>query len=158
MDYITPMSKLSTTEERRIADDETSVHIRKVRTPNGARLEIVDPASGRSTQLDPLELEGVTWQEDQFFTDILDTGPRAAVQVSRDDFTQEGVFTIQNEYTLVEMVVADIRERDCLLVRSSKTGYATHLSASDLAVLAKREKIFFSNLLQNPLGPEDEED
>jgi hypothetical protein len=44
-----------------------------VQTRNGVRLRISVPASGHQILLCPLELEALTWQDQEFFTGLLAT-------------------------------------------------------------------------------------
>ena len=56
-----------------VANEFTQVEVRKRRTRNGERLEIVSPGLGRSILLDPLELESLTWQDPTLFSTLLAT-------------------------------------------------------------------------------------
>ena len=56
-----------------VANEFTQVEVRKRRTRNGERLEIVSPNLGRSILLDPLELESLTWQDAALFSTLLVT-------------------------------------------------------------------------------------
>lgn len=147
-------SNSSNTDEWEIAGGERNVSVRKVQTRNGERLEIIDQRSGRAARFDSLELESVTWQSDQFFTDILGVSKRPPVDVTPQAFAGDSMSEISNEYALVQIAVADAPNGDRLLVRSVKTGHMTHLGGDELAALADQEKAFFSNLLRTPLGPE----
>ncbi len=61
-----------------IGNEFTFVRVRKVHTRNGVRLEIHSPRLGYRIQLDPLELESLTWQTTETFSRFLETpfGPR----------------------------------------------------------------------------------
>ena len=50
-----------------IANEFAIVHVRKVHTPNGERLEIEAPRRGRLIRLDPLELESIACHDDEAF-------------------------------------------------------------------------------------------
>lgn len=50
-----------------IANEFSVVHVRKVHTPNGERLEIESPRRGRLIRLDPLELESIACHDDESF-------------------------------------------------------------------------------------------
>lgn len=65
-----------------LANEYAAVEVRKVRTHNGVRLEIVAPRLGRGIRLCPLELETLTWQEHSTFSEFLETpfGPEAEVE------------------------------------------------------------------------------
>jgi hypothetical protein len=50
-----------------IANEFAYVHVRKVHTKNGERLEIESPRRNSLIRLDPLELEAIACQDDQSF-------------------------------------------------------------------------------------------
>ncbi len=54
-----------------IANEFAAVQVRKVRTRNGERLEIASTRLGHSVRLDALELESLTWQSPDFFSQLL---------------------------------------------------------------------------------------
>ena len=56
-----------------LANEYAMVTVRKVRTRNGVRLEIVAPRLGRGIRLDPVELETLTWQSHETFSQWLRT-------------------------------------------------------------------------------------
>lgn len=56
-----------------VVNEFTAVEVRKRRTRNGERLEIVSPGLGRSILLDALELESLTWQDVSTFSALLET-------------------------------------------------------------------------------------
>lgn len=62
-----------------LANEFASVRVRVAHTRNGARLEIVSPNLGRGIRLCPLQLESLTWQTPETFSDFLRTpfGPEA---------------------------------------------------------------------------------
>jgi hypothetical protein len=62
-----------------IGNEFTIVHAQAVSTRNGMRLELRSPRMGFSIQLDPLELESLTWQTTETFSKLLETpyGPGA---------------------------------------------------------------------------------
>ena len=57
----------------RLANEFTTVEVRKVATRNGERLEICSRKLGFVVRLDPLELEALTWQEPLTFSRMLET-------------------------------------------------------------------------------------
>lgn len=63
----------------RLGNEFTAVVVDCVPTRNGARLRISVPASGRQILLCPLELEALTWQDHEMFSQLLATphGPEA---------------------------------------------------------------------------------
>lgn len=54
-----------------IANEFTTVTVEKVHTRNGERLEIVSPRLGYRIQLDPMELESLSWQPKDTFSQFL---------------------------------------------------------------------------------------
>lgn len=56
-----------------LANEYAAVLVRLVHTHNGVRLEISSPQLGRRIQLDPLELESLTWQSHETFSSFLRT-------------------------------------------------------------------------------------
>ena len=54
-----------------LANEFAAVTVRVVDTGNGVRLRIESARSGRSIDLDPLELESLTWQSHDVFTGFL---------------------------------------------------------------------------------------
>jgi hypothetical protein len=63
-----------------LANEYALVQVRAVSTRNGVRLEITAPRLDRSIRLCPLELEALTWQTSETFSEFLRTpfGPEAA--------------------------------------------------------------------------------
>ena len=57
-----------------IANEFAEVHVRRVMTRNGMRLEISSPRTATAVRLDPLELEVLTRQEPEFYSDLLEKG------------------------------------------------------------------------------------
>jgi hypothetical protein len=56
-----------------LANEYAAVQVRKVHTRNGVRLEILSPKLGRGIRLCPLELEALTWQDHEMFSELLRT-------------------------------------------------------------------------------------
>jgi hypothetical protein len=65
-----------------VSNEFTTVRVRTVNTRNGERLEIQSAKLGRSVQLDPLELESLTWWNARNFSELLKTpyGPEEDVE------------------------------------------------------------------------------
>lgn len=65
-----------------IANEFTTVEVRKVTTRNGERLLVRSTKLGFAVALDPLELESLTWQDASLFSELLRTpyGPEADVE------------------------------------------------------------------------------
>jgi hypothetical protein len=56
-----------------IANEYSLARVRKVRTRNGERLEISAPKQEKKILLDPLELETLTWQTKETFSELFAT-------------------------------------------------------------------------------------
>lgn len=56
-----------------IGNEFSEVHVSLVRTRNGTRLRIRNAKSDREVLLCPLELESLTWQSPDLFTELLAT-------------------------------------------------------------------------------------
>jgi hypothetical protein len=69
----------------RLGNEFAEVVVERVRTRNGARLRITVPSSGRQVMLCPLELEALTWQGHEMFSELLKTphGPQDAAEDAR---------------------------------------------------------------------------
>ena len=70
--------------EMTLANEFASVIVRKLATRNGERLEITSQYFGSSTRLDALQLEGLSWQDTEFFSQAL-RGSRGPVPPNHDD-------------------------------------------------------------------------
>jgi hypothetical protein len=57
-----------------IANEFAEVLVRRVLTRNGMRLEISSPRTATTVRLDPLELESLTKQTPEFYSDLLEKG------------------------------------------------------------------------------------
>jgi hypothetical protein len=64
---------LAAGEPADLANEFAHVRVRVVQTHNGVRLEILAPKLGRAIRLDPVELETLTWQTHQLFSELLRT-------------------------------------------------------------------------------------
>jgi hypothetical protein len=68
------------TSQIRLGNEFTEVIVERVQTRNGARLRISVPSSGREILLCPLELEALTWQDHELFSQLLGTPPGGSVE------------------------------------------------------------------------------
>ncbi len=55
-----------------IANEFAEVTVRRVQTRNGVRLEIASTRLNTSIRLDALELESLTWQSPEVFSEFLE--------------------------------------------------------------------------------------
>ena len=58
-------------EPIRLGNEFAEVVVERVSTRNGARLRVFVPSSGAEILLCPLELEALTWQDQDFFSRLL---------------------------------------------------------------------------------------
>jgi hypothetical protein len=54
-----------------IANEFSEIEVRRVETHNGTRLLIDAPKSGQWIAIDPMELEALTWQTTQTFSEMI---------------------------------------------------------------------------------------
>jgi hypothetical protein len=54
-----------------IANEFATVLVSRIETRNGVRLRVTSPRLQRGIDLDPLELECLTWQSHEFFSQLL---------------------------------------------------------------------------------------
>ncbi|UGS35320.1 hypothetical protein [Capillimicrobium parvum] len=76
------MDDLPGSEPIELANEYATVQVRKVHTRQGVRLEIVAPKLGYGIRLDPVELEVLTWQSHELFSELLKTpfGPEGEAE------------------------------------------------------------------------------
>jgi hypothetical protein len=56
-----------------LSNEYATVELYEVRTQNGVRLELISPKLHHRIVLDPLELESLSWQEKDIFSEFLST-------------------------------------------------------------------------------------
>lgn len=59
-----------------VANEFADVRVRRVSTRNGARLEIYSPRRGTRVHLDAVELDLLSFQEPEVFSEMLERTPR----------------------------------------------------------------------------------
>lgn len=59
-----------------VANEFADVQVRRVRTRNGVRLEIFSPRRGTRVHLDAVELDLLSFQEPEIFSEMLERTPR----------------------------------------------------------------------------------
>jgi hypothetical protein len=74
--------ELPGTEPLELANEYAAVNVRMVHTGQGVRLEIASPRLGRGIRLCPVELEALTWQSHELFSELLRTpfGPESEAE------------------------------------------------------------------------------
>jgi hypothetical protein len=58
-----------------VANEFAEVEVRPLRTRNGIRLEIYSPRRGTRVALDAVELDVLSYQEPEFFSELLERMP-----------------------------------------------------------------------------------
>src|SRR5699024_4813006 len=113
-----------TDDELRIGTDDVEVTLQKVRTPTGERLAVHNENRG-STRLDALDLESLTWQDAEFFVELVDeTYGYQSIDPSPHESAQ---LQISNEYTVIRLSTVD--DDRAVEVTSPKMGYGTRVDA-----------------------------
>lgn len=59
-----------------VANEFADVRVRRIRTRNGVRLEIFSPRRGTRVHLDAVELDLLSFQEPEVFSEMLERTPR----------------------------------------------------------------------------------
>lgn len=84
-------------DEIQVANEFTTVRVRKQFTRNGERLEVTSTRLGTSILLDPLEVESLTWQTTDTFSRMLQDpyGPEEVDGRPLSDLIGEGVVGVR---------------------------------------------------------------
>ena len=132
-----------------------AVLVEKVATRNGHRVAITSVPSGRVAQLDPLELECLTWQDPETFrrwaTATISTtahDPRHWVPDDDGDETLE----LANEFATVLLHRVLVGPAEHLDVVAHKLGTRTRLDVTMLQGVATQPPETFTALLATPFG------
>jgi hypothetical protein len=143
-------------EYTEISNESAITLVRKVRTGNGVRLEILSPEQDRRVYLDPLLIESLAWQTPETFSNTLEDPPEATstkeveeAQVETENEYTE--FTNEFAYTLVRKV--RIRGGARLEILSPRLDYQTYLDPPLLESLTWQTPKTFSKFLEEPYGP-----
>ncbi|ELZ05049.1 hypothetical protein C482_02806 [Natrialba chahannaoensis JCM 10990] len=137
-------------ESIELVADEQTVELEKLQTPSGER--VIIRGSSAEIRVDALALESLTWQEPSFF-EALTGVPHEEDQRVIDE---SGELRLSNEYTVVTIRLLEADAGPRIALASPKLGYACRLSPIELDTIAQQETGFFSDLLETPLGPEDD--
>jgi hypothetical protein len=144
----------------KISNGNESVHLKKVHTRLGERLEISNPESGSLIRLDPLELESLTWQTSESLESVIesleDFKPESDSGLIIENITEkEGEeMEISNEFAQVFVTKIQTSDRDGLEIKSKKLDFEIYLALRALIAITSADHDQFSNLLSTPFGPE----
>jgi hypothetical protein len=140
-------------EYTEISNDAAIARVRKVRTGNGVRLEIHAPEKDRRVYLDPLNIESLSWQTPQTFTDTLEDPPETANAEGAEVESEAEYTEFANEfaYTLVRKV--RVRGGARLEVFAPRLGYQILLDPPLLESLTWQTPDTLSKLIEEPYGP-----
>lgn len=138
-------------------DDEAgpAVLVEKVGTRNGHRVAITSVPSGRTAQLDPLELECLTWQDAETFrrwatATISTTVHEPGAWVLDDDGGE--ALELANEFATVLLHKVLVGRAEHLDVVARKRGARTRLDVTMLQGVAAQPPETFTALLATPFG------
>jgi hypothetical protein len=139
-----------------ISNEAAIARVRKVRTGHGVRLEIYAPEKDSRVYLDPLNIESLSWQTPQTFTDTLEDPPETANVRNTEgaEVEPEAEYTeFANEfaYTLVRKVRSRGGAR--LEVFAPRLGYQILLDPPLLESLTWQTPDTLSKLIEEPYGP-----
>ncbi|WP_135536035.1 hypothetical protein [Halostella pelagica] len=135
-----------------LRSDDSVVSVRRELTATGERLSL--ESDDGATRLDALALESLTWQDDEFFSEL--TGCEHTP--GRNPVRTDEALQVGNEYTTIQLAVVETDDGPRLEVSSHKLGYSCRLGVAELVALSQAEMDLFSELLETPLGPVDDHD
>jgi hypothetical protein len=166
-----------------LSNEFATVHVRRVDTGTGTRLEINSPRLQRSIQLDSIALESLTWQTKETFSELLNdpdrpSHPRDEELVDRvvvsDAQTPEEIergervptqagsdtptgFVLSNEFATVHVRRVDTGTGTRLEINSPRLQHGVQLDPIALESLTWQTPDTFSRFLETPFGPDDHE-
>lgn len=150
------MSRVRTEVEFVVEDENGTVTVRKIRTAKGHRLE-VDPGSGDRIRIDALGLESLSWQGEEFVSELVDGDHPIKQLASYDDsvIASEESVMISNEYADANVRKLRTPDGDRLVIEGPKKGGAILADTAFLNALARQSTGIFSEFLATPHGPEE---
>ena len=157
------MGRTETTDAPfRITDGDTTVVVEKVFTRTGERLEITAPRLGRSIRLDAIALESLTWQDDAEMAERAASVPDGQDEATAADAAsgpeREDAITVSNEFAMARVEKERGEDGDRLATTAPKLGYDARFGARELEWVASQDHETFSEFLEQPFGPEADED
>ncbi|WP_197075844.1 hypothetical protein [Halostagnicola sp. A56] len=134
-----------------LTDGDLTVSLWTLQTPTGERLIL----SGESaeTRVDALALESLTWQDDEVFEELTSEPHEDGMNATEPSDELQ----ISNEYTVVKLRKVETTAGPRLSITSPKLNYACRLSPAELDALTHKRINFFSDLLETPFGPEEDQ-
>jgi len=156
-------------ETETVSDEYTTMEFRKIFTPAGERLEIEAPEIGRSIRLDAMELESLSWQDQETFLSFLDTDLagllddiparkefiRRHAEGPADDGTVTREVRVTNEFADALVRSRETDACDRVDIEAPKLGYRTSLTPTELQTTTWQTTETFTELLEDPFGPGD---
>jgi hypothetical protein len=138
-----------------IGDDAGSITATKIYTPKGERLELASDRS--SSRLDAIEIEALSWQDAEFYLDLLDDEWREppAVVATDTGALAEPLLRVSNEYSEVIVGRVPTDTGDALSVASEPLHYEIAVRPIAVEAVVERDHSLFSELLNQPYGPMD---
>ncbi|WP_053057845.1 hypothetical protein [Rubrobacter aplysinae] len=141
-------------EYTEVSNDSANALVRRVRTGNGARLEVYSPGAGTRVLLDALLLESLSWQSPEGLASGLDSPhERADGQREVEPSGDEPYTEFSNEFAVVLVRVVGESEDGRLEIHSPKLGYQVYLAAPLLETLSWQSPEKLSEALEEPYGP-----
>lgn len=139
---------------------ETTIHVRKIFTPAGERLEIEAPDRGSWIRLDAMELESLSWQDHETFVeflaaaDALPDGFETTAPSTDDEVDVVHEWTVTNEFADARVRKLRRSDGEWLEIEAPKLGYVIRLDPLELAGVTWQETETFTAFLETPFGPD----
>lgn len=155
---MTPTRTVKTGESIRLADETADVVVQKIFTRMGERLEI--RSGDRSIRLDAIMLESVSWQDKaELASDAAEALPAAGSAVAESDSVDpdRDPITVSSEFALATLEHIDTPEGPRLNIEAPKLGYEIEIGPRELAYLTTLSHDTFTEWLETPFGPGDDD-
>lgn len=140
---------------------DTTVHVRKIFTPAGERLEIEAPDRGFRIRLDAMELESLSWQDHDTFVEFLAAGDalpdgfESTAPAPDDEVEVVHEWTVTNEFADARVRKLERADGEWLEIEAPKLDYVIRLDPLELAGVTWQDTATFTAFLETPFGPDD---
>jgi hypothetical protein len=140
---------------------DTIIHVRKIFTPAGERLEIEAPDRGYRIRLDAMELESLSWQDHETFVEFLASGDalpegfETSAPSPDEEVDVVHEWSVTNEFADARVRKLSRSDGEWLEIEAPKLGYVIRLDPLELAGVTWQETETFTAFLETPFGPDD---
>lgn len=139
---------------------DSTVHVRKIFTPAGERLEIEAPDRGRRIRLDAMELESLSWQDHDTFVEFLAAGDalpqdfESTAPALDEEVEVVHEWSVTNEFADARVRKLKRADGEWLEIEAPKLDYVIRLDPLELVGVTWQETETFTAFLETPFGPD----